>query len=205
MCNKVVWDESQMLPQALAWITFLMLQELLLLMVRFLVNDEFTTSPASVTLAEPLTLAGNGPDQCAVAGISGTSNCGAVTSDLGTNSKLTLTGAIVLTANTQLNSLAGSDSIIVNGPLSGGYTVQNAYGDLIIASSNNTSGTANGTYAAGGVLTASSSSAAPKTPDTGAGLMQVNSWLALTGSVMVASGIYIIYRKVKHTTASKRS
>jgi hypothetical protein len=168
------------------------------------VSDEFTTSPANVTLVEPLTLAGNGPDQCVVTGISGYSNCGAVNSDLGVNSKLTLTGAIVLTANTQLNSLAGSDSIIVNGPLSGDFSVQNAYGDLVLASSNNTSGTTNGTYTAGGVLVSSSGSAAPKTPDTGSALTSANIELPLIGSLMIAGGIFYSSRKLKHPIATKR-
>jgi hypothetical protein len=166
-------------------------------------NDSLASD---ATIAEPITaMDGTGVDAC-TGFVSGTSeDCGAVYSDLASGGNLTLSGAITLTGDSQLDS---NDTITLTGPLSGDYTVDNAYGTLVVDSSNNTSGTPNGTYNKGTLATTgtttNTSSNSPKTPNTGSALTGDNIMLPLAGSLLLAAGIYFISRKAKYLMAARR-
>ncbi len=114
------------------------------------VNDGATLvlcTYANQTIAEPLSLAGNG-----VANGYGTStpggavHAGACGGPGSANFTDTLTGAITLTGNTKIAGV-GNNTVKITGPLSGSYTIGVLDGQSVILdvqSSNNTSQTPNG-------------------------------------------------------------
>jgi hypothetical protein len=164
----------------------------------------FYDDPAvtSATIGEPITAAGNGAPSCTnVFNNNSVVDCGAIEGGLAFGGNLTLSGDITLSANSQFND---NDTLTITGPLSGAFTVENAVGTLVVDSSNNTSGTANGTYEAGGNLqngsgspSSDSSKATPKTPDTGLALLAAHPLETLIFATAAAFTILLIAHRLK--------
>jgi hypothetical protein len=119
------------------------------------------------TITEPLTIGGDGVGDCTDVFNDVTEDCGAIEDGLQPGGTLTLAGAMTLTANAQLNSDDPSDIIAITGALSGDFTAQNATATLVVNSSDNTSGTPNGTYAASGNLQSGNGSSGAGLPKAG--------------------------------------
>ncbi len=157
-------------------------------------HDSQAIAPA---FAKPITLGGTGAAACTTLFNNNTVvNCGAIQGSFKSASNLTLTGAIVMTANTQFNS---NDSITITGPLSGSFKATNAVGKLIVSSSNNTSLTANGSYNANGVLQTSGSTTSttvptppvPSAPKTGLAA-HVGQPVVVMSTAIVAAGFLLL-------------
>ena len=156
------------------------------------------TSGTSDTFSNPITIGGSGissggalvvADGCSAS--EGRGGC----SDSGTTK---LSGAIILTANTTVGTNATVD---VSGSVTGNYTIS-----LASSSAGSLTGTLTGIQSSNtsGNGSSSSTTAAPKTPNTGFALTGARSGLELTGCFMMAGGIYLISRKVRHPLFTKR-
>lgn len=105
------------------------------------------TNPS--TYAEPITVGGVGKVSggYSYGALRAATGCGSGTGGAYVPKDTMLTGAITLTANTNVRAV---DNITVNGPLSGSFTITSmaeSLGVLAISSSSNTSSTPNGTQA----------------------------------------------------------
>lgn len=148
----------------------------------------------NVTIANPLTIDGNGIN---VGGIAGALNfyndCPSNLSNTScaNDGIVTISGAVTLTGN----STIGTDATVnFTGGVSGGFTLTIASGFTGTIEYNQASSSGGGSSSAG----SSSTKAAPKAPDTGFALIKSSMILPLLSSMAVVAGLYIISRKVKH-------
>jgi hypothetical protein len=153
-------------------------------------------SDTSDALANPITIGGdgtslNGTPQGA---LNFSDDCPSNGNACANDGTITLSGPLTLTSDATVGASATTD---VNGTVSGGYTLEleDGYSGPL-----NIGGTPAGTSGPSGSSVASTT-AAPKTPDTGSALASSKVGLPLLGSLIVAGGLYIFSRRINHTSA----
>jgi hypothetical protein len=173
----------------------------------------FSSDASNVTIAEPITVVGEGPNTCTYPDDSSLSVCGAIGTVLGDNSTLTLSGSMTLAGNAVFNSLNPSDTIAVTGSLSGAYTITADIGNLDISSNPDTSSTPDGLYAgiddpASSTSASSSSGTAaktvPKAPNTGVATIAANPLKTATIAIFSSLVLLLIVKKIKTSEVAER-
>jgi|GEM_PF-853553 len=160
------------------------------------------TGTTDLTIAEPVTMGGNGPTLCEIS-INGApktaTTCGPTANQTTTPHNITFTGNVTLTANTSFFVGNGSSTygVTISGSsLTGSYKLDNRIGYLHLSATTNNSLTANGNYgpsltgATGGVGVPSGS-----TPDTGFGVLTTPAAEGLIGAALIAESILIVKKK----------